>query len=501
MTAYIKNLETEIFSLANEQYGNMITNLLSSEMHDKEHGQIEAFINTQGKELMRCLLQSYLNLRSQGEIKQTSISGSDGVERTHRRKDCSRTLATIFGDVELRRISYSKPGVSTLFPLDCALNLPPDKYSQGLREIVAESAAKGSFENVVRDIAQYTAGKVPKRQAEQLVQKVSEDFDEFYEQKPCAEVNSEDLLILTTDAKGIVVRQEDLREATRKAAENERHKKQTRLSRGEKNNRKRMAQVASIYSINPHKRTAEDIMNIAEIAEVNTKRPKPANKRVWASIEKNSNTVIQEMFEEANRRDPEKQQQWIALVDGNTDQIKRIEAAALAMNVCLVIVMDFIHVLEYLWKSAYALFGEDGDQAEKWVSSSALKLLYSKTRQVVTDMRSRATRAGLTSDQRKPVEVCATYLLKNKKRLDYKMALENGWPIATGVIEGACRHLIKDRMDITGARWSLTGAEGVLKLRALRSSGDMDAYKDFHVQQERKRNYRELNDYEFRAAA
>jgi len=87
------------------------------------------------------------------------------------------------------------------------------------------------------------------------------------------------------------------------------------------------------------------------------------------------------------------------------------------------------------------------------------------------------------------VDKCASYLLKNKKRLDYATALKNGWPIATGVIEGACRYLVKDRMDITGARWSLAGAEAVLRLRAMHSAGDLDEYLNFHQRQERMRNY------------
>jgi hypothetical protein len=206
------------------------------------------------------------------------------------------------------------------------------------------------------------------------------------------------------------------------------------------------------------------------------------------------------MFAEANRRDPNKEKQWIALVDGNRDQIKKIESSAATLGVEMVIVMDFIHVLEYLWKAAYGLFEENSPEVERWVKSSALKLLDSKTSRVTADMRSRATRLGLSDDERKPIERCANYLLNNKTRLDYKTALTKGWPIASGVIEGACRYLIKDRMDITGARWSLIGAESVLKLRALSCSNDMDAYMEFHTQQEQRRNY-EFHSQENKIAA
>ena len=73
--------------------------------------------------------------------------------------------------------------------------------------------------------------------------------------------------------------------------------------------------------------------------------------------------------------------------------------------------------------------------------------------------------------------------------MHYAEALRDGLPIATGVIEGACRCLVKDRMDRTGARWSLTGAEAVLRLRAVRASGDFDAYWQFHLARDKERNH------------
>jgi len=102
-------------------------------------------------------------------------------------------------------------------------------------------------------------------------------------------------------------------------------------------------------------------------------------------------------------------------------------------------------------------------------------------------IRRAATNAGLEPSRRAGIDACATYLTNKRLYLDYPKALKEGRPIATGVIEGACRHLIKDRMDITGARWGLDGADAVLKLRALCSNGDFDNYWAFHVAQERRR--------------
>lgn len=485
MTAYNINIETEIFKPAQLQFNNLIIQLSSDELLSSDFDSIEQLIKQQGFEVLRLLLQGYLNKRHEIEPDHQSVIGADEVERTHKRAGSTRQLSTLFGTVTVCRKGYSKAGASTLHPLDGALNLPPDRYSQGLRTLVAKAAVNESFDDVVQDIKQNTASKVPKRQAEQLVQKISEDFGAYYKQRSIeGPKQAEDLVVLTSDAKGIVVRHEDLRDATRKAAEKQSHKKQTRLSQGEKANRKRMAQVASVYHLNAEPRTAEEVMAPTQEA---VQRPKPTNKRVWASIERNSQEVMDDLFDEALRRDPEQQQQWVALVDGQEAQMKHLKKSAETQQVSLAIMMDFIHVLEYLWKAAFALLGKDHTQIEEWVKNCATRLLHSETGKVAAIMRSAATKAKLTEKQRKPIDTCAEYILKNKPYLDYKTALEKGWPIATGVIEGACRHLIKDRMDITGAKWSVAGAEGVLKLRALKSSGDLDDYLKYHQRCEKKR--------------
>ena len=176
------------------------------------------------------------------------------------------------------------------------------------------------------------------------------------------------------------------------------------------------------------------------------------------------------------------------LVDGEPHQLRRIKRALKQHKLNATIIVDFIHVLEYLWKAAYGFFDVNDEQVEEWVLERAVKVLKGSASQVAAGIRRSATRKGLSPKQRKPIDTCADYLLKYKSMLRYDLYLASGFPIATGVIEGACRHLINDRLDITGARWSLPGAEAVLKLRSLNSSGDFDAYFEFYQAQEYKRN-------------
>ena len=462
-----------------------------------EHGEVEQKIHKEGFELMRLLLQGHLDERASKEPEFDSVQHGNR-EHNHKRKNRSRQLNTIFGKVEVRRKSYSVRGNDSLFPQDAGLNLSADQYSDGLRRQVAFTVSEQSFDKSSESISRNTAGKVPKRQAENTARHLSQDFDEFYKTREMEVHDDSSLLVLTCDGKGIVMRQSDLRAATQKAAESAQHKKQTRLSRGEKRNRKRTATVASVYDIEPHVRSAGSIMGIEE---KNSQTPKPSNKRVWASVEKSSIEVIEQMFSEALRRDPNQKRKWVVLVDGQSAQLKQIRQVMKKHKITATIVMDFIHVLEYLWKAAYCFFDESSQEAEDWVMERALKVLAGEASQVAAGIRRSSTKRNLYAKERENADKCSDYLLKKKGYLRYDKCLVEGYPIATGVIEGACRYLVKDRMDITGARWGLQGAEAVLKLRAIVSSNDFEEYFGFHKTKERLRNYAFYEEIAYKKAA
>ena len=288
------------------------------------------------------------------------------------------------------------------------------------------------------------------------------------------------------------MRMQDLREQTRKAAMQREHKMSARLSKGEKKNAKRMATVATVYTIAPFVRRPEELIAENNSARAKPPRPRPEQKRVWASLEKTPEEVIEEAFREARYRDPAHKKNWVALVDGNKPQIRILRRMAKQKSLNLTIIVDVIHVIEYLWDAGRAFHPKAGSELESWVRVRLLEILRGKAGYVAGGMRRSATRRCLLSAERKPVDACANYLLTYAPYLKYNHYLAQGFPIATGVIEGACRHLVKDRMEVTGARWSLTGAEAVLRLRALRSSHDFDEYWSFHETKEYERNHRSL---------
>jgi len=248
-----------------------------------------------------------------------------------------------------------------------------------------------------------------------------------------------------------------------------------------------MAEVAAVYDLTPAPRTADDVLPNDGERTAAVAGPRAAGKWLTASVTDDAAAVIAAGFDEADRRDPGHQRSWVALVDGNTHQIDRIRAEARARNVTVRIVVDFIHVLEYVWKAAWCFHAEGDPKAEQWVRAHARQILAGRAGVAAAAIRRKATYHGLDPGQRKNADTTAGYLLSKKPYLDYPTALTAGWPIATGVIEGACRHLVKDRMDITGARWGLPGAEAILKLRALTSNGDFDQYWTWHLTQEQQR--------------
>lgn len=454
-----------------------------------DHSELERMLQGRASELVRALIQANLDLRAQLE-REVQVRGADGVDRSRIRRS-RRALETVFGEVTVERLVYQAPGVEGLAPMDAALNLPPEKYSHELRRVVAEESARASFDEVVELVAKRTGAQVPKRQVEELAVRAAQDFDGFYLGRALEAEATRDLLVLSFDGKGIAMRHEDLREATRKAAETTPHRLHTRLAAGEKPNRKRMAQVAAIYTIAPWVRTVADVLHTLRAdRDVDAARPRPVAKRVWASVEHGAQQVVNDAFAEALRRDPSQRRRWVVLVDGQRDQIRRVQRAARKFGVEVTIVLDIVHVLEYLWSAAYAFHAPGTEEAETWVRHRLLALLSGTSGGAVAkSMRLMANRRDLDDKDARAVERAAGYLVKNTRWLHYDRALADGLPIATGVIEGACRYLVQDRMGRTGARWSLAGAEAILRLRALRTSGDFDAYWGFHLEQERNRNH------------
>lgn len=290
---------------------------------------------------------------------------------------------------------------------------------------------------------------------------------------------------------------EALREATRKAAAEDRDRPtgDPMARRKERTHDRRMAVVTAVWDQDPAVRTAAQIVDHLRPPAQRTsdpaagRLPAPQNKRVWATVVAAQRLAVATMFDEATRRDPDHRRRWVVLVDGATGQRDAILAEAARRGVRVTLVMDLLHVVHYLWLAGNALHPKDAAGAEQWVRTYIEKVLTRPIVDVVAGIRQSATLRGAHGQRRAAVLKCVTYLRARARWLDYTAALAAGLPIASGVIEGACRHLVQDRLGMTGARWDLPMAEAVLRLRALRSSGHWEAYVAFHTQRENFRNH------------
>jgi hypothetical protein len=472
----------------------------SEEAAGLQHADLEEQLEARGRELQRRLFQDRLDASAAAEERRHDVAGEDGVVRTRAERGRARPLMTRFGQVSVSRIAYRSPGRPNVHPADAALNLPEEKHSHGLRRLTAVEAARGSMEDAQAAVTRATGVRIGKRQLEDMARRAAAHAEAFYLQRVIEPAPEGWPLILTFDGKGIVMLPGALRPATAKAAASAEGRLATRLSPGEKNGRKRMCEVAGVYDAAPAPRTPEDVISTPAQkrrkkkaqAGKRKKRGKPRepqarNKWLTASVTDDIPAVIAAAFDEAERRDPGHQREWVVLIDGNNTQIEAAAAEAARRGVTITIIIDFIHVLEYCWKAAWSFFDKGERAAEEWVADQARKILHGNARQVAAGIRRRATAYGYSGPERAGADEAARYLENKQQYLDYATALARGWPIATGIIEGACRYLVKDRMDITGARWGLEGAEAILKLRALIANGDFDAYWRFHLRREHER--------------
>ena len=496
-TAYRQEPETQaLFSHADALYNSAKTKLSIGDLLHAPHDEVERYAMNMARQILQALIQDHLCLRGFANAC-GPVVGIDGEERKHVRLDAGHRLVTTVGDVHASRPAHEGRPLSALHPVDAELNWPKTVYSFEVQRQLARTSAEVSFQRAVELFFEYTGVRVGLRQVEQISRSAACDMEEFYQQtdRGFQGVSSSDMLIGSVDQKGIVMLCKFLLPATKKKADAAKPKLESRLTKGENHDRKRMSTVAAVYTIAPHVRSADDVISglrHLQVAGPRIARPRPESKRVWASVELSLSDVVLQLFDEFDRRDPQRSKNWIIVVDGDKKLERSIRKEAKSRGAKVTLVLDFIHALEYLWRAGHALCEEATPELEAWVLDRLKLLLEGKVSTVVAGMRRSATFRSMSAEQRKPIEKAANYLLKRKHMMLYPEMLALGAPIASGVIEGTCRSLVNDRMDLTGARWSVLGAEAVLRLRSILRSGDWDEYWSFHTAREYSRNHASL---------
>ena len=462
--------------------------------------EMELLVAGRGRELLRGVVQLSLDAQAAAEVRLAEVTGEDGVRRARAERGHRLTVVTTLGKVIVRRIAYRAgvKGVPSLFPRDAVLNLPPLGYSWPLQRLAEMFCRSGSYEQAHEFVHAATGVGIGKRQLEQITVAAAADAERFCQDRnrdqaaavPAAGEQEQDLppLAISADGKGVAMLPQARRRRT-KAPEQKVRTFGKRAGTGEKKGCKRMAETGAVFDVIPQQpRTPEQVMR----PDPGEKAPPRAENRWYAcDITAGRDVTIGKIFDEADRRDPGHARTWIALADGDNHQLGLFQAQAAARGITLVILIDFIHVLEYLWKAAWCFHAPRDPAMEDWVIAQALDILHGRAGAVIARIGQLAAAHPPEpgGEHAKIIRKTLSYLENKQPYLDYPAALAAGWPIATGVIEGACRHLVQDRMGITGARWGLPGAQAILWLRAIYASGDHDTYWAWHIRQEQQRNH------------
>jgi hypothetical protein len=425
------------------------------------------------------LLTLFFVMRSQACSRETLQTAE--VQKLYYQRDTKRDYFSIFGKLAVWRPYFYKTGVGGQTLLDAELSLGDDCYSDLVRE-VSEYLGVYSVYHKTADILERLLGlSLSTRVVEENIAEDAAAVEAYYAQKPPpAPAGEAEILVIQADGKGIPMILETPAEP------------KARLGKGEKRGHKKEAVVTTVYTIAAAPRTPQEVVASffdqnpgTTVAKADCPPPSPQNKHVWATLD-GKEAALSRLAKQVVLRRGHHILHRVALCDG----CEALQSRLATYFSDFTQILDFIHADEYLWNVANSLLGETNEQRTEWMSNHTLQMLSGQTEQLIADFRHLAPAASMASAQREQLRKTANYFERNLPYMDYPTYLARGWPIASGVIEGACRHFVKDRCELSGMRWNQDGAENLLHLRAVAENGDWDAYHDFRKRQRHSRLYR-----------
>jgi hypothetical protein len=433
------------------------------------------------------LLSAFVAAHGDGDLgPQAETPEGRTVRRLSERHD--RRYMSIFGELAIDRVAYGTREGQRIerVPLDERLGLPEGDFSYVLEDWGQRLCLKGSFAEAGQSLEMLLGLRVGVRALEQMSRVVAgyaPSFQDSLEPPPPAEEGP--LMVITADGKGVPMRRPPQDEP----------QPYHRRTKGEKADKKQMACVGAVYSIEPFVREAEDIIDEVLRDKKAKQRPKPQHKHVWAEmtreVEGEPPVTAKEgpfcrLTDELTARNIGHDRPAVCLMDGE----RALWDAQRVYFPDAVGILDLFHVLERLWAVAHCFHKEGSDEAKGFVEQRLRDLLQGRVGYVIGGLRRRLKAEKLTNQRRKVVRSALEYLGNNKAHMRYDEYLAAGYPIGSGVAEGACRHLVKDRMEQTGMRWTVEGAQAMLHVRALYLNDQWQEFHEHRVEQEQARLYR-----------
>lgn len=497
-TQEIEVLKSENLCLVFED----LKKVLVRAVHEKQPvHEIEKAIWEQVKRIGHAALAQVFALLGNGDMGD-SVELLDGRRCERLEHEHQRCYRSIFGDYLLSRVVYgSREGQKIEFvPLDNRLRLPEGVFSHVLQDWDQSLCVEQAFGQARSTVARILGLKQSVDSLEHMNQEMAQDVTTFMLNRPPVDPAQEGAIVVASaDQKGIVMR---------RAADDPAPK--AHRSKGDKASQKRMATVATVYTVNRYPRTAEEVVAalFRDAPEPSRNRPQPQGKEVWASLPREEQPgsgieaafawLVGELFLRGRAKDNDKP--LVYLSDG---QEALWEARRDWLPERAVGILDLLHVTPRLWQAAHVFYREGSQEAEEFVRERVLRVLQGKAAGVVRGLREMGTKHGLSGAKKKNLAVVCAYLEANMERMRYDEYLQQGYPIASGAVEGACRHLVKDRMERAGMHWTVPGAQAMLDVRSIYVSDLWDQYQDYCIERETERLYphRTLAEQNFHLAA
>ena len=420
--------------------------------------------------------------------------GDEGEEvsrnnRTLRRstKLHGKLYRSVFGAFSIFRWVYSKAAKKKIeyAPTDAKPGLPSGEYSYVMEDWQQKLCVKEAFAEGVDGLGAILGFQVSVETAEAMNLRMAEYAEPFRLQQPAPEATAEEtILVATADGTSVPMHRED-------------RTKRPSAEAGTRKGSTRRAYVGAVYSIEPFARSAQEVLDELLREQAATRRPRPQGKRLWAEmasaredlLASGSEFVFIEMALDVASRDPDRQLTLVCLMDGE-QKLWDLQREWLGRSVEI---LDLFHALERVREVSKVVEPKAKSRREAWVSSQLRDLLTGKVETVIRRWRRLASEdeegKRWPKAQRKTVTSAIGYFSNNRHRMRYDEYLLNGYPIGSGIAEGACRNVVKDRMDCTGMHWRLPGSRAMLKTRALHLNGEWDDFVEYRIQREQETLY------------
>ncbi|NER00675.1 MAG: ISKra4 family transposase [Cyanothece sp. SIO2G6] len=401
----------------------------------------------------------------------------------------TRSYLSVFGMLKIERHKYHSAYHKFIhYSLDARLGLPPGRYSYVLTDWLAYGAVEMDFGESAKQLERVLGHHLSGMQSSRQTYHLSGEVASFYAHREWSGVDDGTHLSVGYDGKGIpIIRSQTDRQADSPAV---------RLSKGQKKGVKKEATISVSSSFTPKTRSKEDILAALFQAGPGKVSSRPThqwheNKHIRAFLSEKTR-AIDYGTDNLLSRDVTGKKPIVVLIDGDRALEKAVRETCRERQIehrVDAYILDFIHLLEYVWKVANAHLGENSLQREQWVRGQAELLLDSQHELVLGQWKGLLENQKLSKNGRYNIERAITYIGNRPHMLDYRSYLQKGYPITTGVVESACGHFIKSRMDRNAMHWGKQGAQDMLNIRAVKKNNDWNGYMEYFIRNEQNNIY------------